>query len=96
MRGQPESMVGLQGRVSPVALKVKEVLKQGRIGKVLSSDVRMFGTLVKRDAVWSFLRYFKDRTAGGNPVTIAFAHMLDLVHDVVGDFEDFQGRMQIQ
>ncbi|KAJ8130646.1 hypothetical protein O1611_g2980 [Lasiodiplodia mahajangana] len=44
------SIIGLQGRVSPIALKLKEALKSGRIGRVLSSDVRTFANLGRRDS----------------------------------------------
>lgn len=90
------SIVGLQGRVSPIALKIKELLRSGRIGRVLSSDVRAFGNLGRRDSVPESLTYFTDRRVGGNPITIAFAHTIDYVHDVLGEFESLQSRMQLQ
>lgn len=94
--GPAYGMVGLQGRVSPVILKVKEVIKSGRIGKVFSSDVRAFGSLARRDGLREGFEYFADRKVGGNPITIAYAHMIDFVHEVLGEFESFQTRMQIQ
>ncbi|KAI0531986.1 oxidoreductase family protein [Xylaria digitata] len=90
------SIIGLQGRVSPVALKLKEILKSGRIGRVLSSDVRAFGNLGRRDSVAESVSYFTKRSVGGNHVTIAYAHTIDYVHDVLGEFDGFQSRMQIQ
>ncbi|KAI1347826.1 oxidoreductase family protein [Xylaria sp. FL0043] len=90
------SIIGLQGRVSPIALKIKEVLKSGRIGRVLSSDVRAFGNLGRRDSVSESVSYFADRKIGGNHVTIAYAHTIDWVHEVLGEFASFQSRMQIQ
>ncbi|KAI1812771.1 NAD(P)-binding protein [Poronia punctata] len=90
------SIVGLQGRVSPIAIKLKEILSSGRIGRVLSSDVRAFGNLGRRDSVSELLTYFADRKVGGNHITIAYAHTVDYVHDVLGEFESFQSRMQLQ
>jgi len=92
------STIGLQGRVSPIALKLKEVLKSGRIGKVLSSDVRAFGNLGRRDSVSESVAYFADRKVGGNHITIAFAHTIDYVHDVLGEFDlgSMKTRMQLQ
>ncbi|KAI1146789.1 oxidoreductase family protein [Nemania diffusa] len=90
------SVIGLQGRVSPIALKLKEVLKSGRIGRVLSSDVRAFGNLGRRDSVAESVAYFAERRIGGNHVTIAYAHTVDYVHDVLGEFDGFRSRMQIQ
>ncbi|KAF2967698.1 hypothetical protein GQX73_g5875 [Xylaria multiplex] len=90
------SIIGLQGRVSPIALKLKEVLKSGRIGRVLSSDVRAFGNLGRRDSVAESVSYFTNKSVGGNHVTIAYAHTIDYVHEVLGEFDGFQSRMQIQ
>ncbi|KAI0508980.1 oxidoreductase family protein [Xylaria bambusicola] len=90
------SIIGLQGRVSPIALKLKDVLRSGRIGRVLSSDVRTYANLGRRDSVSESVSYFTQRSIGGNHVTIAFAHTIDYVHDVLGEFDGFQSRMQIQ
>ncbi|KAI3318762.1 NAD(P)-binding protein [Xylariaceae sp. AK1471] len=90
------SIIGLQGRVSPIALKLKEILKSGRIGRVLSSDVRAFGNLGRRDSISESVSYFTDRSVGGNHITIAYAHTIDYVHDVLGEFDSFQSRMQLQ
>lgn len=68
------TVIGTQGRVSPPAEKVKELLKEGRIGKVLSSEFRAYGGLGGRDEQPSFLRYFADRSIGGNVYTIGFGH----------------------
>lgn len=94
--GRTRGIVGLQGRVSPVVLKIKELLTSGRIGKVLSSDVRAFGNLARREGLRQGFEYFADRKVGGNPITIAYAHMVDFVHEVLGEFDSFQTRMQIQ
>ncbi|KAI1505912.1 oxidoreductase family protein [Biscogniauxia marginata] len=90
------SIIGLQGRFSPIVLKVKEALKSGRIGRVLSSEVRAYGNLWPRDGLPERLSYFSDRKIGGNGITIPFAHTIDHVHDTLGEFENFQSRMQIQ
>ncbi|KAI1362969.1 oxidoreductase family protein [Xylaria arbuscula] len=90
------SIIGLQGRVSPIALKLKEVLRSSRIGRVLSSEVRTFANLGRRDSVSESVSYFAERRVGGNHVTIALAHTIDYVHDVLGEFASFQSRMQLQ
>jgi predicted dehydrogenase len=92
----PNSIVGLQGRVAPVTLRVKEILAADTIGKVLSSDVRSFGGLLPRDALWEPLAYFADRNVGGNSIVIENGHSLDYVHEVLGEYETFTSRMQIQ
>ncbi|KAI2465250.1 NAD(P)-binding protein [Annulohypoxylon bovei var. microspora] len=90
------TIIGLQGRVSPIILKLKEILKSGRIGCVLSSDVRASGNLVPRNILPEGLSYFADRKVGGNLITIAYGHTIDYVHEVLGEFSSFQSRMQIQ
>ncbi|KAI1646686.1 NAD(P)-binding protein [Daldinia loculata] len=90
------SIIGLQGRVSPIVLKLKEILKSGRIGRVLSSDIRAYGNLLPRDSLPEGLSYFADRKIGGNPITIAYGHTIDYVHEVLGEFASFKSRMQIQ
>ncbi|KAF2241932.1 oxidoreductase family protein [Trematosphaeria pertusa] len=94
--GVPNSVVGLQGRVMPVALRLKEILAAGTIGAVLSSDVKAFGNLLARDGLPEGLTYFADRRVGGHPVNISWGHTIDYVHEVLGEFEDFRARMQIQ
>ncbi|KAL7625883.1 hypothetical protein AAE478_005107 [Parahypoxylon ruwenzoriense] len=91
------SMIGLQGLVSPIVLlKLKEILRSGRIGRVLSSDIHAFGDLLRRDSLPEGLTYFTDRDVAGNPITIAYAHTIYYVHEVLGEFASFQSRMQIQ
>ncbi|KAI0883062.1 NAD(P)-binding protein [Annulohypoxylon maeteangense] len=90
------TIIGLQGRVSPIVIKLKEILKSGRIGRVLSSDVHTYGNLARRDSFSEGLSYFADREVGGNPITIAYGHTIDYVHEVLGEFSSFQSRMQIQ
>lgn len=92
----PNSIIGLQGRVSPVTLRLKEILAEGVIGKVLSSHVISYGALLPRDALPESMEYFVERKRGGNPIIIENGHSLDWVHEVLGEFEEFDSRMQIQ
>jgi len=92
----PNSIIGLQGRVSPITLRIKGILAAGTIGKVLSSDVRSFGSLLPRDTLPEALTYFADRKVGGNPINIENGHTLDYIHEVLGEFGSFSSRMQIQ
>ena len=92
----PNSIIGLQGRVSPITLRLKELLASGTIGKVLSSHVLSYGALLPRDALPEGMEYFAERKFGGNPIMIENGHTLDWVHDVLGEFAEFESRMQIQ
>jgi predicted dehydrogenase len=79
-------IAALQGRFSPIVLKLKEILQSGRIGKVLSSSFSGYSSLLERDKLPEGLGYFADRKVGGNMLTIAYAHTIDYVHEVLGDW----------
>lgn len=68
------TVVGLQGRLAPPVLKVREIITSGRIGKVLSSEVRAFGGTNHSEIIPKSLEYFARREVGGNIYTIGFAH----------------------
>ena len=69
------TMIGLQGHVSPMILKVKSLIEEGRIGKILSgSAVAIYGGSRTRDTLIEGLRYFTEKEVGGNPVTIGLGH----------------------
>ncbi|KAL4799001.1 hypothetical protein BDV19DRAFT_355775 [Aspergillus venezuelensis] len=77
--------VGLQGRFAPPVLKVKEVLHSGAIGRLLSSEVRMCGATIDREFLPPGLKYFAQKSVGGNVVSIGFAHVIDFIQSVTGD-----------
>lgn len=68
------TLVGLQARVAPSAIKVKELVNDGALGRVLSSEVQAFTPGGGGNSISEGLAYFLDKKVGGNPVTIAFAH----------------------
>lgn len=68
------TMVGLQGRLAPVVLKLKEVVHGGSLGKILSSEVRAHGGTVDRETIVEGLGYFAEKRIGGNIFMIGFAH----------------------
>lgn len=96
--GSARSVVGLQGRVCPPVLKLKDLIRSGRVGRVLSSEARVFANILRRDALSEGLAYFADRSVGGNPLTITYGHVIDFVHDVLGEWEGDRpaSTMQIQ
>jgi predicted dehydrogenase len=66
--------VGLQRRWAPPVIKLRELLAEGKLGKVLSAEVRAFGGTLDREIFPEGLKYFADRKVGGNVITIGFAH----------------------
>ncbi|KAF1993786.1 NAD(P)-binding protein [Amniculicola lignicola CBS 123094] len=93
----PDSIIGLQGRASPITLRLKSILASGAIGPVLSSNIQAFGNLLPRDSLPESLAYFTQREVGGHPINISSGHLLDFAHEVLGEWEGgFQSLMQIQ
>lgn len=78
-----KTMVGLQGRKSILIAKIKQLVDDGRIGRVLSSTVvatlENFGTGTE---VPLGMRYFLDKSQGGNNVTIYFGHCESLFQTI--------------
>lgn len=73
-RSGSKALVGLQGRWAKPVLKLRELLDGGRIGKVLSVDVKAYGGTKDREILPIGLKYFAERKVGGNPITIGFGH----------------------
>lgn len=100
-KGPDRNIIGLQARLSPVASKVKQLLASGRIGKVLDSQVRGFSAMGLGKQPGTLLEgpmevMFSQRAIGGNHFSVLYAHMVDLVHSVLGEFKDFHSQLQIR
>ena len=79
-----QTAVGLQSRVSPALLYMKELIETGYVGEVLSchADCMRDGALARPAArTWQ-----RDVTLGANPLTIANGHVIDALRFVVGNF----------
>jgi predicted dehydrogenase len=74
------NVVGLQGNFNPIVKKVKALIDDGEIGKVVSSTINIT-TTSSGPAIISPIGYFTERKIGGNPVTINFGHALESVRD---------------
>ncbi|KAJ4373081.1 hypothetical protein N0V83_003372 [Neocucurbitaria cava] len=92
--------VGLQRRWAPPVLKLKELVSggTGKLGKVLSAEVRVFGGTKDREILPTSLKYFAEKEVGGNPIVIAVGHVLDSVLSVVGDLDvsSVEAKTQLQ
>ncbi len=78
------TVVGLQSRVSPAMLYVKELVETGYVGEVLACHMSCFrdGTLARPSSrAWQ-----RDVTQGANTLTIATGHAIDAMRFAVGDF----------
>ncbi|KAF4546185.1 Oxidoreductase [Lasiodiplodia theobromae] len=92
------SIIGLQGRASAPAEKLKSLLEQGSIGKVLSSRVEASADLLSVSAgtIPEPAAFFVDKAKGANGISIGYGHFIDTVHAVLGEWESSQARTQIQ
>ncbi|KAI8965613.1 NAD(P)-binding protein [Daldinia sp. FL1419] len=90
------TVVGLQGWHAPAVMKMKDLIRSGRVGKVLSSEVRAAGGSIDRISLPTSLEYFTDRKIGGNPFTIGFGHLFDFIQFVLGDIRVLHSHLQLQ
>lgn len=80
-----KTAVGLQSRVSPALLYVKELIDGGYVGEVLSCHVTTMrdGPLQRPSSRnWNL-----DINQGANTLTIANGHVIDALRMVLGDFK---------
>lgn len=68
--------VSLQGRWVPPVAKIREIVKSGTLGRVLSSSISAFGGTNNRNGLPPGLDYFLDWKVGGNIITIGFGHCI--------------------
>ncbi|XXG99623.1 hypothetical protein Hte_005964 [Hypoxylon texense] len=90
------TVVGLQGWYAPAVVTVRDLVRSGRIGKVLSSEVRGAGGTNDRTIIPASIKYFADRKVGGNLFTIGFGHLFDFVQSVLGEIEVLHSHLQLQ
>jgi len=79
-----QTAVGLQSRVSPALLFMKEQIEAGYVGEVLAchADCMRDGALERPSSrTWQ-----RDVNLGANPLTIANGHVIDALRFVVGNF----------
>jgi predicted dehydrogenase len=79
-----QNVVGLQSRVSPALLYMKEQVEAGYVGEVLSCHMSCIrdGALARPSSrAWQ-----RDASLGANTLTIASGHAIDAMRLVLGDF----------
>ncbi len=80
------TVVGLQARQAPTIEFVRDMLRDGYVGEVLSTT--MIGVSVRGDVVVQPNVYMLDANNGANLLTVAFGHSLDTLNYVLGEFAD--------
>ena len=80
-----QTAVGLQSRVSPALLYIKDLIDTGYVGEVLSCHVTTMrdGALERHSSrTWN-----RDASLGANTLTIANGHVIDALCFVLGNFK---------
>mgnify|MGYP003394049203 CR=1 FL=1 len=89
-----QGFVGLQARVSPAILYLKELVSSGYVGEVLSCHMSLVrdGVLQRNsDRTWQ-----RDAALGATTLTIASGHSIDAMRFVVGDFREMAALVSTQ
>ena len=86
--------IGLQSRVNPALLYMKELIGGGYLGEMLTAHVIAIraGALERAaDRMW-----FRDETMGATPLTIMTSHITDALRFVAGDFAELGAQVTAQ
>jgi predicted dehydrogenase len=89
-----QTVVGLQSRVSPTLMYMKELLESDYVGEVLSINVS--GFRVTQTQLTSSRTWQADASSGANTLTIAFGHVVDALRFVAGDFARVRSLVTVQ
>jgi len=92
--GNVKTMVGLQRRCSPAFMYLRELVKDGYVGQVLSVHMRQMGSGVlsrPADRTWQ-----RDVTLGANTLTITFGHSMDALCMVAGELAEVAATLSTQ
>jgi predicted dehydrogenase len=88
------TMVGLQRRASPAYLRMRELVQEGYVGKVLSVHMMQMGSGVltrTADRTWQ-----RDAKLGANTLTITFGHSMDALCMVAGELTEVSAVVSTQ
>ncbi|MEU9059558.1 Gfo/Idh/MocA family oxidoreductase [Streptomyces sp. NPDC048430] len=92
--GSLHTAIGLQGRQNPSVRRAAEIIAQGGLGRLLSARVSAttFGNGPESASPYA---YFDKAAAGAGFLTIAAAHVLDVVEAVLGDITEIDARTEL-
>jgi predicted dehydrogenase len=87
------AVVGLQGRAGPANLYVRDLVREGFVGKVLSAFIYRITPIVApdKDTTWGL-----ERDQGATSLTIAAGHTLDTLAFILGEFRELSSYVTVQ
>lgn len=86
--------IGLQGRQSPEINNIKQAIKQGEIGRVISCTMQV-ATQGKGGITDERSSYLLQKENGADLLTINGGHSLDVLCYILGDFKELSATMNI-
>lgn len=86
--------IGLQGRQSPEVNYLKQAIKEGDIGKVISCTMQV-ATQGKGGITDEKSRYLLNEINGATLLTINGGHSLDVLCYILGDFKELSATMNV-
>ena len=69
-----KTMIGMQGQANPAVNKIKKMIDDGKIGRVLSTTILGYAAALTGDPQPSTSLHLFNRAAGANMVTVWFLH----------------------
>ncbi|PVH97071.1 NAD-binding Rossmann fold oxidoreductase family protein [Periconia macrospinosa] len=81
-----KTMVGLQARYNPSVIKAREIVKSGKLGRILQTTMFGHGLLYSPQIPPSY-EYTLPVENGANLLTVPFAHAVDGLAYVLGELE---------
>src|SRR5437660_3752491 len=88
------TVVGLQARQAPAVEFVRQLLRDGYVGEVLSTT--MVGLSIPGDVVGRPNAYMLDKANAANLPTVPLGHSLDMLNYVLGEFVDLSAVSDIR
>ncbi|KAI1184523.1 oxidoreductase [Nemania serpens] len=87
--------VGVQARADPLVVKIKNIIASGQIGKVVNSSAWISSSVLSFSTWMKGGEYFIEHKSGGTVFFIYFAHFLDSLTHVLGDFSEVQAILKL-
>lgn len=89
------TVIGLQARSSPVLRYVRDLIKEGYIGQVLSTT--LVGSAGANGAISTERNaYLYENKNGANAFTIPFGHTIDTLCWILGDFREISATLKVR
>lgn len=90
------TMVGLQGQMSPMIQRLKELIQDEKaIGRVVSSSINL-ATGLGMSEIQEGHEYLNDAQSGGNMLVIPFGHIYDSASYALGELQRVEATLSTQ